>query len=168
MKKEWDILKEAQGCLLIGIYSNRFTILQKNKDLLLLSTEPIIEIRKPNSAEEKYWKLESVEDDLGDDLLIFKEQETPDPLDYKLIDHPYQKHIVMGSSFLVHKDKLIKKVKGYGFMDNQSEYLVSIVLELENVFISITATPGSLIDIKITDEEPNDERFHNLIALTSP
>lgn len=167
MKKEWDILKEAQGCLLIGIYADRLWMQQTNKDLLLHSFQPILKIRKPNSSEVKYWKLESIEDDLGADLLIFKEQETPEPLEYRLSNEFNQKHVIIGSSFSVQKE-LIKKVNGYGFMDNQSEYLVSIVLELENVFISITATPGSLIDIKITDEEPNDERFHNLIALTSP
>jgi hypothetical protein len=59
----------------------------------------------------------------------------------------------MGSSFSLQSD-LIKNVSGYGFKDSNNEILSCIVLELEDVFISIMT--GAVIEIKITEEEPDD------------
>lgn len=94
-----------------------------------------------------------MEDSAGDDVLLLKEQNIPEAIRYELIDAPYQKHIIMGSSFSV-QPNLILNVSGYGFKENNNEILTSIVLELEDVFISINT--GAVIEIKITEEEPND------------
>ena len=155
MKNEWVIFKEIQGCLFIGIYANQLTTrYQENKDLLLHSVNLMLKIRKPNSSEETYWKIDWIEDDFGDDILTLKEQDTPEPLEYELINAPYQKYSVIGSGFLAYEDNLIKKVSGYGFKENHREFLSLIVLELEKLFISIIA--GAVIETRITDKRPDD------------
>lgn len=155
MKNEWEIFKELPGCLFIGIHADQLTTkYQINKDLLLQALNPIIKIRKPNSSEETYWKIDWVEDDLGDDIITLKEQDTPEPLKYELINAPYQKYSVIGSCFLASEDNLIKNVSGYGFKKGNGEFLSVIVLELEKLFISIRA--GAVIETKITDKRQAD------------
>jgi hypothetical protein len=153
LKQVWERFKTVKGSFLEGIFANKLDTYRVNKDLILHSVEPLLYIRKKNSSDIKYWKIDWIEDNIGDDFLLLKEQKTPEPIKYELIDDPYQKHFIMGSSFSV-QSNLIKKVSGYGFKDNNNEILSSIVLELEDVFISIKT--GAIIEIKITEEEPNN------------
>jgi hypothetical protein len=152
MKQIWERFKTVKGSFLVGVFANKLDTYKVNKDLILHSVEPLLYIRKKNASDIKYWKIDWIEDNAGDDFLLLKEQNTPEPIKYELIDAPYQKHIIMGSSFSV-QPNLIVNVSGYGFKDNNNEILSSIVLELEDVFISIKT--GAVIEIKITEEEPN-------------
>ncbi|RCW76943.1 hypothetical protein [Saliterribacillus persicus] len=154
MKQVWERFKTVKGSLLEGIFTNQLDTYRVNKELILHSYQPLLYIRKTNSSDIKYWKLDWIEDDTGDDILLLKEQKTPEPIKYELIDAPYQKHIIMGSSFSV-EPNLIKKVSGYGFKNSNNEMtLSSFVLELDDLCISIKA--GAVIEMKITEEEPND------------
>lgn len=152
MKQEWDRFMRVKGCLLEGIFANKLDTYQVNKDIILHSVEPLLYIRNSNSTDIKYWKMVWTEDNTGEDILQLKEQETPEPIEYELIDTPNQKHVIMGSSFSF-QHNLIKKVIGYGFKDSNSEILSLIVLELDELFISIKT--GPVIEMKITNEEPN-------------
>lgn len=140
----------VKGYLLEGIYANKLDRYQVNNDLILYSVEPLLYIRKENESEITYWKMDWIEDNVGEDFLIIKEQEIPEPLEYELIDNPYHKHVIMSPSFSI-QDNLIKKVSGYGFKDSDSEILSSIILELDKSFVIIKK--GPVIEIRITDEE---------------
>lgn len=156
----WDTIKSICNCSLLGIYENQLDIYQYNKEIILHSTEPILMFRYPNSRRITYWKLSSIEDIAGNDLLILKEQETPEPLQYELFEDQYQKHIIKSSSFSVQKDQ-IKNVSGYGFSDKNDLFLTDIILELEELYISIQASAGSVIETRITESKPSNLR--NLI-----
>ncbi|WHY84046.1 hypothetical protein QNH39_15295 [Neobacillus novalis] len=162
MEKEWESFKSIKGCMLMGIYAKALSMHQFKNELILHPVETILEIRNPKSFEIKYWKLSWTETTAGDDLLIVKEQDTPEPLQYESIDAPYQKHIITGSSFFV-QHNVIKKVSGYGFNNDGSRFLTSIILELEESFISIQA--GAAIEIRITSKKPKD--FGNIIFATT-
>ncbi|KIL52916.1 hypothetical protein [Jeotgalibacillus campisalis] len=153
MEQVWERFMRVEGYLLEGIFASKLDTYQVNKDIILHSVEPLIYIRKSNAADIKYWKMDWAEENTGEDILLLKEQETPEPIEYELIDDPNQKHIIMGSSFSFLQHNLIKKVVGYGFKDSNSETLTSIVLELDEVFIFVKT--GPVIEIKITNEEPN-------------
>ncbi|AGX02884.1 hypothetical protein B14911_16295 [Bacillus sp. NRRL B-14911] len=153
MNQMGERFKTVKGSVLVGIFANKLDTYKVNNDLVLHSVEPLLYIRKKNSSDIKYWKIGWMEDSAGDDVLLLKEQNIPEAIRYELIDAPYQKHIIMGSSFSV-QPNLILNVSGYGFKENNNEILTSIVLELEDVFISINT--GAVIEIKITEEEPND------------
>jgi hypothetical protein len=153
LQQVWERFKTIKGSFLAGIFANKLDTYKVNKDLILHSVEPLLCIRKTNLSDLKYWKIDWIEDNIGDDFLLLKEQKTPEPIEYQLIDDPKQKHIIMGSSFSLQSD-LIKNVSGYGFKDSNNEILSCIVLELEDVFISIMT--GAVIEIKITEEEPDD------------
>ncbi|KAB8126002.1 hypothetical protein F9U64_20935 [Gracilibacillus oryzae] len=144
---------EVKGYLFEGIYANKLDTYLVKKDLILHSVEPILYFRRDNSSDIKYWKVNWMEDSAGDDILLLKEQETPEPLEYEKIDNPYHKHLIMGSSFSV-QHNVVNKVIGYGFKDSHNEILTSIVLELDDLFISIIT--GPVIETRITNEEPND------------
>jgi hypothetical protein len=151
LRQVWERFKTVKGSFLEGIIANKLDTYRVNKDLILHSVEPLLYIRKKNASDIKYWKLNWIEDNKGEDLLLLKEQKTPEPIKYELIDAPNQKHIIMGSSFSV-QPNLIQKISGYGFKDSNNEILSSIVIELEDACISIKT--GAVIEIKITDEEP--------------
>ncbi|MBP3951816.1 hypothetical protein [Bacillus suaedae] len=153
MKEVWERFKTVEGCFLKGIFANKLDTYRVNKELLIHSVEPLLYIRKENSVDIQYWKIDWIEDSTGDDFLLLKEQKTPEPLKYELIDGPSQKHIIMGSSFSV-QPNLIKNVSGYGFKESNNEILSSIVLELEDVFMTIKS--GAIIEIKIIEDEPKD------------
>jgi hypothetical protein len=153
MENEWDNFKATRGCLLLGIYAKQLTIHQFNKELILHTFEPILAIGNPRTHGVRYWSLSWFEDSTGDDLLIIKEQDTPDPLEYESINAPYQKHSIMASSFFV-QHNVINKVCGYGINDENKQILTKIILELEDSYISIQA--GAAIEIRITEKKPND------------
>lgn len=151
MKQVWERFMRVKGCLLEGVFANKLDTYQVNKEIILHSVEPLLYIRNSNSTEIKYWKMDWTEDNTGEDILQLIEQETPESIEYDLIDIPNQKHLIMGSSFSF-QHKLIKKVIGYGYKENHNEILSLIVLELDELFICINT--GPVIEMKITNEEP--------------
>ncbi|SES18623.1 hypothetical protein SAMN04487944_12268 [Gracilibacillus ureilyticus] len=155
MKQLWENFMTVKGYLLEGIYANKLDTYKVRNDIILHSVEPLLSFRKNNSSSSdiKYWKVDWIEDNTGDDILLLKEQETPEPLEYELIDNPFHKHIIMSSSFSV-PHTLVKKVSGYGFKNDNGDNLYSIVLELDDLFITIET--GAVITIKITSQEPGD------------
>ncbi|RTR36201.1 hypothetical protein EKG37_01185 [Robertmurraya yapensis] len=152
MKKEWGSFKSIEGSLL-WIYANQLCVYQDNETITLHSMEPILKIRIPDSSETSYWRINWKETDLGDDILLLKEQDNPEPLDYESVDWPEEKHTIMSSSFFLEQNN-IQKVSGYGFEENGNELLSSIVLEMDDRFISIEA--GPVITIKVTTTAPDD------------
>lgn len=154
MKKEWTSFKSIEGSLL-WIYANQLGIYQSIEDISLTCMEPILKIRRDDSSEPSYWRINWKETDLGDDILLLKEQDTPEPLEYMPLtfDDPFQKHTILSSSFFLEQNN-IKKVSGYGFEENGSEFLSTIVFELNDKFISIEA--GPVITIKVTKTAPAD------------
>ncbi|MCU9613061.1 hypothetical protein OEV98_05790 [Caldibacillus lycopersici] len=162
MEKEWERFKSIKDSLLIGIYAKQLSIHQYENKQILISDEPVLEIRNSKTNEIKYWKLDWLETMEGDDLLIVKEQETPEPLAYESIDAPYQKHIISGSSYFPQKQE-IKHVSGYGFTNGDSQYLTSIILQLEASFIHIHT--GPVIETKITSIKP--DVFEDIIFTTT-
>lgn len=161
MENNWDIFKAIRGCLLLGIYAKQFDIHQFNKELILHPFEPILVIGNPRTHGVRYWKLSWFENSTGDDLLNIKEQDTPEPLEFEMINAPYQKHSIRASSFFV-QHIVINKVRGYGINDENKQVLTKIILELEDSCISIPA--GAAIEIRITVKKPND--FGTLIFTT--
>ncbi|TKC15314.1 hypothetical protein [Robertmurraya kyonggiensis] len=146
MKKDWTSFKSIEGSLL-WIYANQLGVYQSIEDISLICMEPILKIRRPDSSETIYWRINWKETDLGDDILLLKEQDTPEPLDYESVDWLEEKHTIMSSSFFLEQNN-IKRVSGYGFKENGSEFLSAIILEMDDRFISIEA--GPVITIKVT------------------
>ncbi|MFC4403836.1 hypothetical protein [Gracilibacillus xinjiangensis] len=143
MKQEWESFKRVKDCLLEGIYANQLSAQLVNKDITLVAMEPLLSIKKNNSAYQTYWKMDWTEDADGDDILLVKEQNTPEPIEYG-------DHFIMGSSFSL-QNNWIKNVSGYGSKDGN---IFSVLLALENLYILIEA--GPVITISITEQEPND------------
>ncbi len=148
----WNSLKSMEGWLLGGIYANRLDTFQKSYEIQLLCVEPILQFRNPNSPEVRYWKLDWEEDAIGDDILKCKEQNTPHPLNFEEINHPYQKHNVIASTYWCEPDG-VEKVSGYGFRNEGSDFLTALVLKLEARYITISARP--VIEVRITNTVPS-------------
>lgn len=151
MEKDWTTLKKVEGMVFGGVYANRLDFAQWNQKVQLYSAEPLIQFRKPKSIETFYWKLDWKEDSEGSDILLVLEQEIPTPLHFDSINAPYQKHVIMASSYF-YSSNLIEKVSGYGFRNNDSEFLSTIVLKLEKKYITINPSP--VIDMIVTDSPP--------------
>lgn len=154
MKKDWANFQSIEGSML-WIYANQLGVYQSFENIALTCMGPILKIRRPDSYETSYWRINWKETDLGDDVLLLREQDTPEPLEYMPLpfDDPFQKHTILSSSFFLEQNN-IKKVSGYGFEEEGNELLSGIVLEMEDQFISIEA--GPVISIKITSKAPTD------------
>lgn len=153
MENEWNKFKAIRGCLFLGIYAKQLNIHQFNKELILHPFEPILAIGNPRTHGVRYWNLSWFENSTGDDLLIIKEQDTPEPLEFELINAPFQKHSIRASSFFV-QHNFINKVRGYGINVENKQVLTKIILDLEDSYIFIQA--GAAIEIRITEKKPND------------
>ncbi|MGV3465012.1 MAG: hypothetical protein ACO1OT_06950 [Heyndrickxia sp.] len=154
MKNDWHKLKQVEWCQLEGIYAKQLHISQNNLSLSLTTVQPVLKIKNPHTLEYCYWQIDWIEKEEGDDLLIMKEQKTPEPLEYRYEpDTAPHQHLIIASSFFP-QHKLIKKVKGYGFKEETDECLTSIVFELENSFFSIST--GAVITGAFTDKEPDE------------
>ncbi|MEQ2528402.1 hypothetical protein WMO40_17085 [Bacillaceae bacterium CLA-AA-H227] len=152
MKQEWTSFKSIEGSLL-WIYANQLGMYLSAEGISLTCMEPMLKIRRPDSPEPIYWKLNWEETELGDDILLLKEQDTPEPLNYESLEWTDQKHVITSSSFFLEQNE-IKKVSGYGFKENGNEFLSAIVLEMDHRIISIEA--GAVITIKVTTTAPAD------------
>ncbi|WP_157783044.1 hypothetical protein [Alkalibacillus haloalkaliphilus] len=136
---------------MLGMFSNPLHINQISKDLSLYSNELLLKFCKQKSHKLHYWRIIGAEYPDGDDFLALFEQKDPYPFEYELTEEPNQDHIIACSSFST-EHNLITKVHGYGFSKNSGEYLSSIVLEVEHMYIMIYA--GQVLQIKVTEQEP--------------
>ncbi|MFS0671564.1 hypothetical protein [Ornithinibacillus sp. 179-J 7C1 HS] len=154
MNKGWNKIRQLKGSTLMGIYSKQLDVSLGNKNIVLHLVVPILKIVSQDSNEFWYWRLEWFEDEVGDDLLIINEQETPEPL-----RHTYEpdiapnQHLVFGSYFSL-ENNTIKKVIGYGYEDKDDKSLTTLLFELEELYLTITA--GPIIIGRILDKKPNN------------
>jgi hypothetical protein len=152
MRAKWRKLQELKGKQLIGIEGSRFQISKVENALNILCPEPFIHWRQPESIVEGFWRLEWIENQEGDDILILHEQETLEPLEYGYFYSQEQKYPINESSYF-NLNGLIKEVCGYGFIQDGTKFLTSIVLEFEKEYICIQTMPV-VMEIKVTDNEP--------------
>ena len=151
MKTKLDFIKTITGMTFKGFYGNIFAIYDNNGEISLSCTKPLISFgTSQGNLDERFWLLEWEELKTGDDVLLLNELQTPEPFDYEVIDSPNQKYLIYASSYLIRKN-LIKKVWGYGFFESDVEKLTDIIIELEDSFIHIIASPA--IEIRITKEQ---------------
>lgn len=156
-------LKSVKGCLLAGIWSNQLYVRQKGADWEYSFGELLISIKKELcSTDLWYWRIEWFENEDGDDLLLIKEQHTPEPLDYSY-DLEITNYPLIAASNITIDHNRIKKVNGYGFRVNDDENLTALVFELEkeNVIIELS---GPIVTAMIgeTPSENLGELFFSL------
>ncbi|MDR4889850.1 hypothetical protein RGU12_20355 [Fredinandcohnia sp. QZ13] len=153
MKLDLHVIKKIKGMAMEGIYGKLLHIYNNNGELILHCSKPLIRFQTSHvNMDERFWLFEWEELETGENILILNEQGEPDSLEYEVIDSLNEKYLIPASSYSTSKN-LIKKVWGYGFSELKEEKLTSVVLELEDSFIHIEASPA--IEIRITKEKPN-------------
>ncbi|WP_449536394.1 hypothetical protein [Ferdinandcohnia sp. Marseille-Q9671] len=152
MKTNLHLIKSRKGMTFEGIYGKILHLYNKSDELILHSSKPLIRfLDSQETPGEKFWLLEWEELETGENMLVIHERETPEPLEYEVIDNPNQKYVIKASSYYTRQNS-INKVWGYGFYKMKEEIITSIVFELEDSFIHIEASPA--IEIRITKERP--------------
>jgi hypothetical protein len=150
--KKMDIkhFRTVQGCLLAGIWSNQLYVRQTENECEYSFASLLVNIKKDSKPTESwYWRIEWYENEEGDDLLIIKEQDTPEPLDYSY-ELDITKYPLIAASNISLEHNRIKKVSGYGFKVNGDKNLTSIVFELEKNYVLFDLS-GPIVTAKIRE-----------------
>jgi hypothetical protein len=162
MKTNLNFIKSIKGMNFEGIYGKILHIYNDGEDLIIHCSKPLISFQtSQGDLNERFWLLEWKELKTGDDTLLINELQTPEPFEYEVIDSPHQKYIISASSYYTRKS-LIKNIWGYGFIEPNEETLTTLVLELEELFINIEASPAT--EIRITKDQPNIDQSLSLLV----
>ncbi|RFB14824.1 hypothetical protein DZB84_15445 [Bacillus sp. HNG] len=153
MKSDLNVIKTIKGTAMEGIYGKLLHIYNNKGELILHCSKPLIRFQTSHvNMDERFWLFEWEELETGENILVLNEQGVPDPLEYEVIDSLNENYLISASSYST-SHNIIKNVWGYGFSESNEEKLTSVVLELEDSFIHIEASPS--IEIRITKEKPN-------------
>ncbi|KIL42785.1 hypothetical protein KP77_34150 [Jeotgalibacillus alimentarius] len=165
MKTNFDFLTKVKGMNVSAIYCDMLhTYKDGNKISVIASPGVLCFMKEHADRDEKFWLIQWEELYSGNDALIVKEQDTPAPLNYKETEFGQQKYIVSSASFTTFRSE-IKNVWGYGFTDEGEVWLGDIILELEDSFIYIAASPA--IEYKVLDEFPDKRRLYDELLVTT-
>jgi len=158
MKVEWKKIMRLKGKGIAELLGNRFIILKnENENLLeIMCTELfmrwcVISEEDFKVVEYGFYRFDWSENEMGESILLFHEQITPEPLKYHFTDDPRLPISVEESSYSP-TSRIIKDISGYGFFNEGEEFLYMILLETDKEFIYIEGSPG-LMEIRISEHK---------------
>ncbi|MFB1081611.1 hypothetical protein [Jeotgalibacillus sp. JSM ZJ347] len=166
MTAEFEFIRSLKNMNFTGLYSDRLLIYKDNKsEFHMNATTALLGFRRLEEyVEETYLHIEWDEDfETGHDFLVIKEQTAPEPLEYKEINEPQQKYLISASSYLSAHD-IVKNVWAYGYSEEYGSQRHTIVLEFEDSFFKIQATPAT--DYRIVKEFPKPSIYDVILLST--
>lgn len=157
-----NFINSIKGRVFGGIYGKILHIHNNDDELIIHCSEPLISLHSSQGdKDDRFWSFDWDELKTGEDTLLINEQNTPEPLEYEVIESPSQSYIISASSYYTRKN-LIKEVSAYGFFESNVKRITSIVIKLEDSYIHIEASPA--IEIRITNKKPTIEGDLSLIV----
>ncbi|ADH98159.1 GNAT family N-acetyltransferase [Salisediminibacterium selenitireducens] len=156
---QWEGLKRMTGAFLSAILSEKLLVMdRKDPDtaIWLLAQDPVIRWARPddekiNAEEEGYVHLSWHEREDGNDELIVQMKDTPSPLPY--IEADGDMPLSANCSEYMFSDRQIQSVEGYGYIDQGKGVLQSLICDLGDGFLFVSAAP-ILNDVFVTKERP--------------
>ncbi|TFE01528.1 hypothetical protein [Jeotgalibacillus salarius] len=167
MTTNYTYIKKLKNMHFKGLYSERLLVYKTHKGefQMHLSTSLLGFRPKEENAAEKFWHMKWNELlPSGHDVLLIREQNTPEPLQYEEINSPYQTYVVSASNYST-AFNTINNAWAYGYPEEEDIQLHTVILELEESFMNISATPGG-VTITLTEEFPAPSEYDVILAST--
>ncbi|WP_404406299.1 hypothetical protein [Jeotgalibacillus malaysiensis] len=164
MMNQFDFLKKVKGMTFSGIYGDMLHTYKNDQYMTVIADPAILCFWQINgNRNEKFWHIKWQELRSGDDALIVTKQDTPVPLKFEETEMGSQKYLIHSASFSTFKNK-INNVWGYGFTEEEVVWMRVIIIELEDSFIHIQASPA--MEYKVLDKFPVVHPFDELLVTT--
>lgn len=134
-------MKSLLGSNLKNILVDQLTVYQRSDGWKYQFVNPVLHFQSETDTDwSLYWILSWLETAEGDDQLLIEETETAETLScFEQVDWSDQPLIV--SSLINLERATVKSVIAFGYKDEENEFLTSIVLKLENQYVTFYCGP---------------------------
>ena len=133
--------------LFLAIHVSQLHVNGNSNTFSTLADDPFfIQWRTIADDKEHFWRIRCIEDPDGHEFII-EETNTPEPLDYTVVDHFYKGQHVIYSSTYRQDDLDIRSIMLYGFYENDRSFVTEIILQFQSSYIHLVA--GPLVDVFI-------------------
>ena len=137
--------------LFLAIHAAQFHVYGNFKKFYTLADadEPFF-IQRRTIAEDKehFWRIHCIEDPDVHEFII-ERTNTPEPLNYTVVDHFYKGQHAIYSSTYRQKDLDIQSIMFYGYHEDERTFITEMILQFQSSYIHFVA--GPIVDIFIKD-----------------
>lgn len=152
-------LQSIIGMDLKTILVEQLTVYQKGEGWGYLCSEPVLHFQHlTDFGQPLYWVLSWAETEEGDDQLLIDETHDADSLSqFQQVEGFGESAIVSSSNHL--ENSCVQRMFVHGYKDEAKEFLTSIVIELENVYVTLTSGPVFRVYVTNTFPENMDREL---------
>lgn len=152
-------LQSIIGMDLKTILVNQLTAYQRGDGWEYQCAEPVLRFRSLTDFERPlYWVLSWTETEDGDDQLLIDETHDADTLSHFQRVERFREPLIVSSSIQLENTR-VQRVLVYGYKDEEKEFLTSIVIKLENIYVTFTSGPVFTVTVTKTFPENMDREL---------
>ncbi|MBD7908200.1 hypothetical protein [Sporosarcina gallistercoris] len=147
-------MQSIRGMKLKTVLVEQIAAYQKGDGWEYLCSEPVLHFQSKSDPNQKtYWILSWRETEEGDDELLIDETHDTDTLSQFQRVEGFREPVIVSSSIHL-ENASVQSMVVYGFKDEEQEFLTSIVLELEDVYVTFTS--GPVFTVTVTNTFPEN------------
>ncbi|REB05531.1 hypothetical protein DVB69_14760 [Sporosarcina sp. BI001-red] len=152
-------VKSIIGMDLKSILVEQLHAYQSGEGWKYLCGSPVLPFQFQGSSERPvYWILSWTETAEGDDQLLIDETHDADTLSRFERVEGFREPVIVSSSIHLERAR-VQRVIGYGYKDEKQEFLTSIVVKLENVYVTFISGPVFTVTVTNTFPENMDREL---------
>ena len=135
--------------LFLAIHASQLHIYGNTNKIDILADEPFfIQWRTIEDFKEHFWRIHCIEKPDVHEFII-EETNTPEPLNYTVVDDFYKGQHAIYSSTYRQKDIDIQSIMFYGYHEDERTFITEMILQFQSSYIHFVA--GPIVDIFIKD-----------------
>lgn len=160
-------MKEASMQSIIGmdlkaILVEQLSAYQRGDGWKYICTEPVLRFQSSTDFERPlYWILSWTEREDGDDQLLIEETYDADTLSQIQRVEGFRESVIVSSSIYL-ENSSVQSVMVHGYKDVKQEFFTSLVVKLENVYVTFTSGPVFIVTITNTFPENMDRELFRI------
>lgn len=150
------------GMDLKAILVEQLSAYQRGDGWKYICTEPVLRFQSSTDFERPlYWILSWTETEDGDDQLLIEETYDADTLSQIQRVEGFRESVIVSSSIYL-ENSSVQSVMVHGYKDEKQEFFTSLVVKLENVYVTFTSEPVFIVTITITFPENMDRELFRI------
>lgn len=144
-----DMSYQVSDNLFLAIHASRLDLYGNTNKIDILADDPFfIQWRTIEDYKEHFWRIYCIENPDVHEFII-EETNTPEPLDYTVVDDFYKGQHAIYSSTYRQKDIDIQSIMFYGYHEDDRTLITEIILQFQSSYIHFVA--GPIVEIFIKD-----------------
>ena len=144
-----DMSYQCSDNLFLAIHASRLDLYGNTNKIDILADDPFfIQWRTIEDFKEHFWRIHCIEKPNIHEFII-EETNTPEPLDYTVVEDFYKGQHAIYSSTYRQEDLAIQSIMLYGFHEDERTFITEIILQFQSSYIHLIA--GPIVEILIRD-----------------